>query len=274
MGSTHRHPPPPAAGTAGGSALPSLGRAGSEQQRGSRARGCRAGQHGGLAGFGVHGESGAEGVLLPRHGVLTPQPLSGLRDPPLTPVPLCQGRRWQRPPCRGGSMAWGSGIPPGSWVARQGHRRAGLQAEATRCREGGSSAQAAPLCRPAARWGRARAAAEECGRQRAPHAHFPPRAHLAQSTSGARSCCSAGSPADASTRQRVGTYRSYSSPRCSQHAGTGTRGDGITDGAGERGQGNGTNRAGMHSGTSCSSTCARALARPGTGLAPRSHAAG
>lgn len=42
--------------------------------------------------------------------------------PPLTPVPLCQGRRWQRPPCSSGSMAWGSGIPPGSWVARQGQQ--------------------------------------------------------------------------------------------------------------------------------------------------------
>lgn len=229
---------------------------------------------GGLAGFGVHGEAGAEGVLLPRHGVLMPQPLSGLRDPPSLLCPFARDGAGRGHHAAVGAWPGGPESPQAAGWQGRASRRAGLQAEATRCREGGSSAQAAPLCRPAARWGRARAAAEECGRQRAPHAHFPPRAHLAQSTSGARSRRSAGSPADASTRQRVGTYRSYSSPCCSQHVGTGTRGDGITDGAGERGQGNGTNRVGTHSGTSCSSTCARALARPETGLAPRSHAAG
>lgn len=86
MGSARRHPPPQAAGAAGGSALPGLGRASSEQPCGSQAQGRRARHHGGPAGFGVRGEAGAEGVPLPGQGVLTPQPLPGLlvgrRHPP------------------------------------------------------------------------------------------------------------------------------------------------------------------------------------------------
>lgn len=239
MGSARRHPPPQAAGAAGGSALPGLGRASSEQPCGSQARGRRARHHGGPAGFGVRGEAGAEGVPLPGQGVLTPQPLLGLlvgrRHPPCSRAPL-PGQLWQRQPHSAGTVARGSGTPQ----AAGRHRGAGRGLR-TGCRQRLRAAgeEAASRHRQRRSAGPLPAGAgpgrlpRNAGGNRL-HTHiFPPRAHLAQSTSGAWSRRRGRSLADASARHRAGTYRSYSSPCCGQHVGTGTgtRGNSIANGA-------------------------------------------